>query len=172
MTMTDIYPVGVRAQGNTLFLWLGQQKPSDPPTVAEVSAETVLDITCYLPSGQVEIGFEQERVDDTRACHTSTSESFGAVTFSKDSISHIVNPQEPGTAEGNRARDVIEADATQYCAVINGVSKIEDLTAGTLADIFQVNCGEEHISPMSSGKFLREVMTSWTRIQKAVALAA
>lgn len=170
--MTDIYPVGVAAQGNTLFLWHGQVKPSDPPTVAELTATTVLDITCYMPSDQVEIPFDQARDDDTRACHTSTSESFGATTFNKDSISHIVNPQEPGTAEGNLARDAIEANTTNYCSVVNGVKNADGVIAGVLVDVYQVNTGEEHISPRSGGKFLREVKTSWTRIMKGVAVVA
>lgn len=170
--MTDIFPAGVKAQGNTTFLWLGKVPPSVPPTLTELTAETVLDFTCYLSAEDVEIGFDQAREDDTRACHEATSEAFGATTFSKDSILHIVDPQEEGIAEGNLARGEIEANATQYCAVIPGVAPGAELAAGMLVDVYKVECGEEHISPLPSGKFKREVKTSWTRVQKAAAIGA
>lgn len=168
--MTDIFPAGVQAQGNTTFLWIGAVPPSAPPKLSELTADTVLDFTCYLSAEDVEIGFDQAREDDTRACHEATSEAFGATTFSKDSISHIVDPQEIGKETGNLARGQIEANATQYCVVIPGVKPGSKLAEGMLCDVYKVEVGEEHISPLSSGKFKREVKTSWTRVQKAAAI--
>lgn len=170
--ITDIFPAGVQAQGNTTFLWLGKVAPSSPPTIAELTGETVLDFTCYLSADEVEISFDQAREDDTRACHEATSEAFGPTTFTKDSIRHIVDPQELGEAEGNLARGEIEANATQYAAIIPGLKPGTAPAEGTLVDIYKVEVGEEHISPLSSGKFKREVKTSWTRVQKAVAVVA
>ena len=170
--ITDIYPAGKKAAGASWFLWFGEEPPSSPPTLAEVQAATVLDLTCYLMADGTEIGMDQAREDDTRACHNSTSESFGATTFTKESILHIVDPQEKGLAEGNKARELVKANATQYCGVVNGIDhETGTVAAAALMDVYRVECGEDHISPAASGKFLREVKTSWSRVQKAAAIA-
>lgn len=93
----DIFPAGMTSPGNNKWIWCD--------TIAQ-SVEDLndgLDLSCYFPADQIEIDFDQAREDDTRGCDAATRESFGAVTYTKDELVHIVNPQGDGTEPGNMA---------------------------------------------------------------------
>ena len=162
----DIFPTGITSPGNNTFLWTA----AEPTTLASLTAG--FDITCYLQADGVEIDFDQARENDTRGCDSSTRESFGATTFSKDEIAHIVDPQGAGTEPGNQALGEIEADAVQYCAVRMGVPHGTAPSATHKWDVYAVTTGEAHISPLASGKYLRRVKTSWTRIAQGKTFAS
>ena len=83
----DIFPSGITSPGNNTFLWTATR----PTTLADLTG--AFDVTCYLQADGVEIDFDQARDNDTRGCDSSTRESFGATTFTKDEIAHIVDPQ-------------------------------------------------------------------------------
>lgn len=165
MTTADIFPAGISSPGNNTFILTDTQ----PAALADF--DTGLDITCYMQATEMEITMEQDREDDTRACHASKSESFGATTFTRESIVHIVNPQGDGTEQGNLALARIATDSTLYVSIRMGIEHGGAPAASDKWDVYRVVTGEAHTSPQQSGKYVRRVMTSWSRIAQGVSFA-
>lgn len=162
----DIFPAGVTSPGNNTWIWTDTK----PTALADLEAGT--DLSCYFPAAEVEITFDQAREDDTRGCDSATRESFGAVTYTRDELVHIVDPQGDGTEPGNLALAAVETDAVQYCSVRMGVPHGEDLSADDKWDVYQVTTGGDHITPLQAGKYVRRVKTSWNRVEQGVSFAA
>ena len=170
----DIFPAGINSAGNNTWIIT----PTNPLiatglSLAVLNGATAVDLTCYLPSEEQEIGFDQARENDTRACDTSTREEFGTASFSKESILHIVSPQGDATDPGNMAVGALPANSVVYATLIMGVPhKNGARVAGNKGDVYMVTVGEEHITPRASGKYRREVKTSFTRLDTGVAIVA
>lgn len=174
---TEIFPAGVDAMGATTWI----ATPTNPlaeggesVSLAAVQAATTIDVTCYLMAADQEIGLDQGRNDDTRACDDTKREEFDAPSFTKDSILHIVDPQKPGSEPGNRALEAFPAYSVVYVIQRLGVKHrtSPDLTSGDLVMVYEVTTGEEHETARENGKYRREVKTSWVRIGYRVPVAA
>lgn len=165
---TDIFPSGITSPGNNTWLW----SPTRVTSLADLTAATTIDLSCYFPASEVEIGFDQAREDDTRACDASTRESFGTTTYTRDEIVHIVNPQGDGTEPGNLALAAVEEDAVGYVYLRMGVPHGTAPAASHLWDEYMVQTGAAHITPLSAGKYVRRVKTSWTKLQAGVEYSA
>ena len=162
----DIFPAGITSPGNNT--WIVTE--TNPATLAELTAG--VDLSCYFPAGEIEISFDQAREDDTRGCDESTRESFGAVTYTRDEIVHIVNPQGAGTEPGNLALSAVPVDSVIYVSLRMGVKHGTAPSAEHLWDKYMVTTGGDHITPLQAGKYVRRVKTSWTRIAKGVTIPA
>lgn len=162
----DIFPSGKTSPGNNTWIWT----ETEPVTLADLEAG--LDISCYLPASAVEITFDQAREDDTRGCDAATRESFGAVTYTWDEISFIVDPQGVGTEPGNMAAGTILPDSTGYVSIRMGVKTGTTPTATHKWDKYMAQTGAGHNTPMQSGKYLRKVKMSVTKIAEGVTIPA
>lgn len=160
--MSEIFPAGINSPGNNTYLWLATK----PALLADLSAG--VDVTDYIPAGEMEIGFDQARDVDTRASDASTRESFGTVSFSRDEIVVVWDPQGLGTEPGNLAAGAIQDDSLAYCAIRMGVEHGTAPTATDKWDLYEVQTGASHSTPLQSGKYVRRTKTSWTRIAQGV----
>ena len=162
---TDIFPAGQNSPGNNLAIFL-KTPPADPkaPTLAELTAG--VDATCYLQADFWDgLGFGQEREDDTRACDASKRESFGVETWGLTEFAHITNPQEVGTTPGNLLKAEILPDTIGYLYLRSGLPQSTAIAATQVINNgFQVSTGAVAELPRSSGKFLRTVQVSMSRI--------
>ncbi|MGO4984628.1 phage tail tube protein [Collinsella sp. Sow4_E3] len=165
MATEDIYPAGISSPGNNTWL------VNDTKAASLADLKAMFDVSCYLPAGEVEIGFSQEREDDTRACHASKIESFGATVYDRKEWVHLVAPQGDGTEQGNLAKSKIKANQTQYVYLRMGVKHGTELKASDRWDEYMVQNGAEHTSPLQSGKYVRKVQTSWTLLRSGVTFA-
>lgn len=174
---TEIFPAGVNAMGATTWI----VTPTNPlkadglaVDLAVLTGATAVDLTCYLAADDQEITVSQDRDDDTRACDDNKREEFGAATFGRDSIVHIVDPQKPGTVPGNLAVDALPADSTVYITQRLGVKHrtSPEISAADLCIVYEVTTGAEHETGLAAGKYKREVMTSFNRIAYRVPAAA
>lgn len=164
--IVDIFPSGKTSPGNNTWVWT----ETEPLLQADLDAG--LDISCYLPASAVEITFDQAREDDTRGCDDSTRESFGAVTYTWDEISFIVDPQGDGTEQGNLAAGTILPDATAYVSLRMGVKHGTPTEATEKWDKYMVQTGAAHNTPIQSGKYLRKVKMSVTKIAEGATIPA
>lgn len=158
----DIFPSGKTSPGNNTWIWTA----TEPMTLAALNAG--LDISCYIPASMVEITFDQAREDDTRGCDSSTRESFGAVTFTWDELAFIVDPQGIGTEPGNMALGAIATDGFGYVSIRMGIKHGTAPTATHKWDKYMAETGAGHNTPLQSGKYLRKVKMSVTKIAEGV----
>lgn len=162
----DIFPDGITSPGNNTWIIT----PTKPAALADLTGG--FDASCYFPAGEIEITFDQAREDDTRGCDAATRESFGAVTYTRDEIAHIVDPQADGTEPGNMALAEIPEDDTIYVSLRMGVKHGTEPSATDKWDIYQVATGAGHITPLQAGKYLRRVKTSWTKVETGATVPA
>lgn len=174
MAVEDIFPEGVKAAGQTRWLVTSAFPGTPPDTVSLAALANAVDVACYIGADSQEITLEQEQDEDTRACDSSKRYAWANPEFKKDMIVHVVDPQKPGTEKGNLARGAIPANATIYMTLYMGPkdrnSTEGELKPGDLVDVYQVTTGAELVSPRESGKYRREVRTSFTRVLHGVTL--
>lgn len=164
----DLFPTGVSSPGNNTWLW----SPTKITTLAGLTAGTVVDLSCYFPASEVEIGFDQSRDDDTRGCDAATRESFGTVSYSRDELVHIVNPQGTGTEDGNKALGAVLPNSSGFIYLRMGIPHGTTPIAAHKWDEYRVATGGDHITPLSQGKYLRRVKTSWTKERSGISFAS
>lgn len=162
----DIFPTGIQSAGNNTWI----ATATKPTTVAAITAG--VDVSCYFPADEIEIGFDQDREDDTRGCDGVKRETFGALSFSRDEIVHIVNPQGDGTEPGNLAVDAFPANETVYVSVRMGVKNGTTPVAADKWDVYMVELGGDHTTPLQAGKYVRRVKSAWTRVEHNVTFTA
>lgn len=169
--ITDTFPVGVQSPGNNLVVAVPTLTTPTAPKMADVGA-TALDITDYIKADGLDIGFDQARDDDTRLGDASKRETFGVASFSQDEIATIVDPQAANTVTGNKASATLVADTTVYVIIRMGKPRTTALAIGDKVDVYQVALGKEAGFPQPSGKYLRKIKSSWTRVARDIAMVA
>lgn len=160
--MPDIFPVGVSSPGNNLYVVYTAVVAPLAPTKAELLAGT--DITAYIPTTEFAITVDHPKEDNTRWSDSSTREEFGIPAFSLDEIAHIVSPQVSGTVSGNLALGKIPANSSFYMIIRRGIATATAITTADLVDVFQVTTGASWTAPLPTGKYLRRVKVSLTRL--------
>lgn len=169
--ITDTFPVGVQSPGNNLVVAVPTLTTPLAPKLADIGA-TALDLTDYIKSDAWDMSFDQVRDDDTRLGDSTKRETFGVATLSMDEIAHIVDPQAASTVSGNKAAATLIPDSTIYVVVRMGKARATALAVGDLVDVYQVAIGKDASFPQPTGKYLRRVKTSFTRVARAIALVA
>lgn len=163
--MSEIFPAGISSPGNNLYIVMD----TEPAALTDISSGT--DITDYIPAGEMEIGFDQARDDDTRAGDAAARESFGTTTFSRDELVVIWDPQGDGTEPGNRAAGALTADTLLYVGVRQGIPRDTAPSATDVWDVYEVQTGDRHSTPLQSGKYVLRIKTSWSRSANGVSFA-
>lgn len=160
---TDIFPSGLQSAGNNLFI-LVTVPPEDKaePTLAELNAETSIDITCYIPTTAFAVTLDQPTEDDSRWCDKSTRYEFGMPSLNLTEIAHIVDPQGDGTETGNLLLGSLLPNSEYQLYWRLGKDHSAALASGDTVVGFDVSTGEAFTPPLASGKYLRTVKVSLT----------
>lgn len=94
------------ADGNIKTLLVPAIANPDAPTVAELAAGTVVDISCYLTSGGFAMSTEQATITDERECSTEVYGQPGRKTYTL-SLTGIDNTNSPNSADSNEMVDAL-----------------------------------------------------------------
>lgn len=94
---------------------------ADPtaPTVTELAAATVVDISCYIVAGGYADSLEQAAISDERLCDTFVAELPGRVTPSLD-VTFIDNTNSEFETEHNKAVEALAPGASYWLASRRG----------------------------------------------------
>lgn len=79
-------PAGVVADGMLKVLWVPTIANPGAPTVTELTAAGVVDLSCYLTSDGYTTGGDEQVITDDRLCDTDTYERPGRSTNTLDVI--------------------------------------------------------------------------------------
>lgn len=169
--ITDVFPVGVMSPGNNLAVVVPTLTTPTAPKLSDIGA-TALDLTDYIKADGWDMSFDQDRVDDTRMSDQTKRETFGVASVSMDEIAHIVDPQDAGTTTGNKAKSSLAESTTVYVVVRTGKARATALAIGDRVDVYQVALGKAVVFPLQSGKYMRRIKSSWTRVVADIALVA
>ena len=149
--MTVVYPEGVRARGNESVVFVPAIADLEAPTIAELTATGIANISCYLagfsPNGT------QESQEDRRLCSEQIFEDPGDVAISIDNLVYVYEPQADVPSATNKAYEVLKRDVTGYLVDRRGLNaRTVAFAADQLVDIYPVRMGEQFRVPLDPGQ--------------------
>src|SRR5688500_1435637 len=140
MSMTVVYPEGVRARGNESVRFVTAIADPLEPTVAELNAVTGVDLSCFLT------GFApattQESAEDRRLCSQQVFEDPGDVAVTIDNLEYVYYPQAAPATPENKAYEILKLDVVGWLVDRRGLdARTVDYAAAQIVDLYPVRMG-------------------------------
>jgi hypothetical protein len=142
------------ADGNMSVLVVPAVANTSAPTVAEVTAAGVVDISCYLTSDGYTPSLDEQVIEDARLCSTQVYEQPGRFTRSLDTI-YIDNTNSPSAATDNKAKDTLTPGSTHFLVVRRGVAFDTAYAAGQNVRVSPIKCGQYNEQPPEANSVLK-----------------
>ncbi|EFD50355.1 hypothetical protein HMPREF0569_0498 [Micrococcus luteus SK58] len=160
------------ADGNMLVLDVPAIADVDKPTIAELTASSAVDLSCYLTGDGWSPSKEQASIADERLCSTETFERPGRKTRSLE-VTYIDNTNSPYETEFNKAVDTLVEGTDHYLVTRRGVPYEEPLAVGQVVEIWPVTAGEQREVAIEANSVTRTVQKLFVRgpVRRAVVAA-
>lgn len=156
------------ADGNLKVVWVPAIANPDAPTVSELTAQTVVDLSCYLTADGWNPSADEQVISDDRLCDTETYEQPGRASRSLE-VTYIDNTN---TAKENEAVETLQPGTSGYLVTRSGVPFDTPIDAGDLVDVWPVTCGIYQKLPPEANSVLRRTqrmfVTSRVRVDVEV----
>lgn len=147
-----IKPALVRAFGNDSWAFVPAIADVTAPTTAELTAATGFNLSCSLFGEQEGMGASTEKVTlPRRLCETETYESNGPTSYSMSDLQVSFDPQAASGADGKKAWEALDDNATGFLVRRQGVTSTEDFAAGQFVDVVPVQLGVKVPTKTSTG---------------------
>ncbi|MFG2046135.1 hypothetical protein ACGFIW_01725 [Micromonospora sp. NPDC048935] len=143
-------PNSVPADGNQAVWWVPALADPENPTVAELTAPSVIDASCYLTAEGWTPETDEQTVTDERLCSTSTYEQPGRLQHSLN-VSYVHNPDSPADNELYLALTRL---TTGYWVARIGVPYDQAVTAGDIVDVYPAKMGWRRKQPGTANSVL------------------
>ena len=160
--MAGIEIPSIPADGNKLVLVVPAIADVDAPTIAELTAASVVDISCYLTGDGWSPSKEQASIADERLCSTETFERPGRKTRGLE-VTYIDNTNSPYEAEFNKAVDTLVEGTDHYIVTRRGLPYEQPLAAGQIVEIWPVTAGEQREVPEEANSVTRTIQKLFVR---------
>lgn len=148
--MTVVFPDGVRSRGNESVLFVATIADPLEPTVAELTAVTAVNVSCYV-TGFAPAG-TQESAEDQRLCSEQVFEDPGDVAISIDNIEYVYSPQASAPATDNKAYELLKKDWVGWAVDRRGLNaRTQAFAIGQIVDLYPVRLGEQFRMPLDPG---------------------
>lgn len=130
---------------------------ADPeePTVAELTAGTVVDISCYLTGDGWAPGGSQNTVEDRRLCSVQIYGTPGTASYSLE-LTYIENPQ---SSTDNDAFDALDPGTLVYIVERRGIAYDTAFAAGQKVTVHPVRPGIHRQLPPEQDSQLKVAQT-------------
>lgn len=161
------------ADGNVKTVLVTALVDPAAPTVTELNAGTVVDISCYLTSDGFSPSLNEQTISDERLCSTATFEQPGRYSRSLDVI-YIDNSN---TAEDNDAKETLVPGTAMYLVVRRGIAFDDTFVATTQkVSVWPIKPGQYSDLPPEANSVLKTAqklfVTGEVQIDVAVAAGA
>lgn len=143
-------PAAVPADGNQAVWWVPAIADVNNPTVAELTAPSVIDASCYLTAEGWTPGVDEQTINDERLCSTATYEQPGRIQHTL-AISYVHNPDSPADNELYLALTRL---TTGYFVARIGVPYDQPVAAGDIVDIYPAKMGYRAKQPGTANSVL------------------
>src|SRR5687768_15094890 len=138
-------PVSNLADGNLKVAFVPTIAAPGAPTVAELNAGTVVDLSCYLTPDGFTTGGDEQVVTDDRLCSTQTFEKPGRHTDTL-SLSYVYRAQDAAGTD-NKAFHTLEHLVTGYIVARWGADYADAFVASDVVDVMPVQAGKQMKQP-------------------------
>lgn len=138
-----VRPAGSKALQNTKWSFVATIASQGAPTVAEVTAGTALDISCYLYDSSDKPSQNVNRVQaPNRICDGAIYETLGLITYS-GGVMHVAwDPQGAGGSAGKAAWAKLASGAVGFLVRRSGKAYASDFIAGDFVDVIPVQLAQ------------------------------
>lgn len=133
---------------------------ADPahPTVTELTAASVVDISCYLTKDGYSFEPSQETISDERECSTQTFSQPGTKSVNGATLTVIDNTNSPYETDSNKAVETAQEGAEMFIARRRGVDFDEPYTVGQKITVIPVKFGEKSYVATESNSVTRSTL--------------
>lgn len=130
-------PLSIIADGNVKLLWVPTIAAPTTPTVAELTASSAIDVTCYLTA--MTITTNEQTVADDRLCSRQT---FSLAGSNDDTLefTYVYQGQAP-TATDNKAKSTLLEGAIGFIVMRWGKAFETAVAATDVVDVYKVQAG-------------------------------
>lgn len=158
------------ADGAVKVVWVPTIANPDAPTVAEVTAVSAVDLSCYLTSDGWTTGSDEQTVSDDRLCDTQNYERPGSSSRTL-SLKYVENP---GSTTDNKAYTTLTPRTTGFFVVRRGPIYSTALAAGDKVQVWPVQMGIYDWQPPERNSVLRVQQKAFVtgKVRDGVAIVA
>lgn len=142
------------ADGNMSVLLVPEIADPAAPTVTELTATGVVDISCYLTSDGYTPGLDEQVVNDERLCSTQVFEQPGRHSRTLDVI-YIDNTNSPNATTDNQAKETLIPGSTHYLVVRTGLPFDDPYAADQEVEVTPIKAGQYRKQPPEANSVLK-----------------
>lgn len=142
------------ADGNFLVLLVPAIANTSAPTVAELTAVGVVDISCYLTAGGYKPSLSEQVITDDRLCSTQTFEQKGRSQRGLD-VEYIDNTNSPSATLYNKAKDTLIPGSAQFLVTRAGKPFGDAIVAAQKVGVRPIVAGEYNDMPPEANSVLK-----------------
>lgn len=149
--MTQPQPASVESNGNVLVKFFTSFADVLHPTLAEMTAVSSLDLSCYLAGDGLTTDTTQNSIEDRRLCNKQTYERPGSLSRALE-LSYVYNPESPLDDE---ARITLKEDVKGFIGIRWAVDSAQPIAAGDMWDIYPVVMGAQRKQTAAENSVLK-----------------
>jgi hypothetical protein len=144
--MSDaVVPTSIPADGSLKVLWVPTLDDPSEPTITEVTAVTVVDLSCYLTADGWTPATDEQVSNDDRLCSRQTFERVGRFTDSLQ-LTYVYQAQEPAATD-NKAQSVLRHKELGFIVARWGMDFEPAVEVGDIVDVYPAECGVQQKQP-------------------------
>lgn len=153
--MTQPVPTSIPADGSVKVLWVPSAGIADPeaPTVDELTASGVVDLSCYLTGDGWQPTTDEQVSNDNRLCSRQTLERIGRFTDQLE-ITYVYQGQAPD-ADDNKAQNTLRHRELGYIVSRWGTEYEDPIAAEDIVDVIPAECGVQRKQTPEANSRLR-----------------
>lgn len=170
--MTQPVPTSIPADGSVKVLWVPTIADTSAPTVDELTAAEVVDLSCYLTDDGWQPNTDEQVSTDNRLCSRQTFERIGRWTDQLDLV-YVYQGQSPDATD-NKAQSTLRHRETGYVVSRWGADYEDPIEADDVVDVAPAECGVQRKQPPEANGRLRMMQKIFIRntVQRDVAVVA
>jgi hypothetical protein len=164
-------PASVPADGNLKVLFVATIADPENPTVAECTAGSVADLSCYLTATGFNPSTDEQTITDDRLCSRATFERPGRHTDSLE-VTYVFNPASPGDDVAYQTLAYLEQG---FLVLRWGVPYETAIAAADTVDVYPIQCGIQKKQPPTANSVLmatQKLFIPSPGVQRDVTVAA
>lgn len=148
--LVDI-PTSIPADGSLKVLWVPEIADPAVPQQAELTAPSVVDLSCYLTDTGWQPSVNEEVSTDPRLCSRQVFERIGRFTDSLE-LTYVYQGQAP-TASDNKAFATLRHRELGYIVTRWGADYELPIEDGDIVDVYPAECGvQQKLAPEANGR--------------------
>jgi hypothetical protein len=151
--MTQPVPTSIAADGSVKVLWVPVIADTAAPTIDELTAPEVVELSCYLTDDGFDPSLDEQVSTDNRLCSRQTFERRGRHTYGMNLI-YVYQGQDLAAAD-NKAHATLAPGEEGNLVQRWGADYEDAVEVGDRVDVWPAQAGEQMKNPPEANARLR-----------------